>query len=406
MVIVAWLLAAGATPWLVVAHRHVWRDATARARLLTLDAVVLGLLGTAIFAEHRFEAWMQEDAWAEWATVWAWLAAAWLQLTRTRERWRAGERLAALGVAGIAAFCVLIAGEEISWGQRMLGFIPPEAFLAENFQQELNLHNLFTGREVGGASLDSRFLVALVAIAYASGGRLASWLARTRVAGALEAMAPPPALRPWLLAIAACELGYPADLAGEACELGLALVFLAAASQQARGDVAPRRAVAGLALSLLAGIATPPVIGWLVYGPDEPRVAEAKADLAAIRDDLRSPGVPRPKLRTMKRVHKRLFTAARDYIDASAGLGFLDGQASPADPSATNVRRDRKGYFLDPWNNPYWIAYTGDTRRVLLYSFGPNRRRDTRIPKKSIPKGFRARGDDILVRLRLPADGE
>src|SRR5688572_18030880 len=42
----------------------------------------------------------------------------------------------------IALFCLFVAGEEFSWGQRLLGFGSPEYFLENNFQQELNLHNL------------------------------------------------------------------------------------------------------------------------------------------------------------------------------------------------------------------------------------------------------------------------
>ena len=32
--------------------------------------------------------------------------------------------------------------EEISWGQRVLGYRPPVYFLEYNYQQELNLHNV------------------------------------------------------------------------------------------------------------------------------------------------------------------------------------------------------------------------------------------------------------------------
>ena len=69
---------------------------------------------------------------------------------------------------------------------------------------------------------------------------------------------------------------------------------------------------------------------------------------------------------------------------------------------AVDPRRDRRGYFVDPWNNPYWIFYARKGRRGLLYSFGPNRRRDTRLPKKGVPAGFEAGGDDIVVPFRIP----
>ena len=43
---------------------------------------------------------------------------------------------------GQALFYFLCAGEEISWGQRLLGFETPQAILEHNQQQEFNIHNL------------------------------------------------------------------------------------------------------------------------------------------------------------------------------------------------------------------------------------------------------------------------
>jgi hypothetical protein len=41
---------------------------------------------------------------------------------------------------------------------------------------------------------------------------------------------------------------------------------------------------------------------------------------------------------------------------------------------------NRRRYIVDPWGTAYWIEVTrdeeGETRQVLVYSFGPNRRRD------------------------------
>ena len=38
--------------------------------------------------------------------------------------------------------CVFVAGEEISWGQRLLGLTTPESLAESNVQSEINLHNL------------------------------------------------------------------------------------------------------------------------------------------------------------------------------------------------------------------------------------------------------------------------
>lgn len=42
----------------------------------------------------------------------------------------------------LGLFFIFVAGEEISWGQRILGFETPEAVMAENLQGETTLHNL------------------------------------------------------------------------------------------------------------------------------------------------------------------------------------------------------------------------------------------------------------------------
>ncbi len=384
----------------------------ALALQLGLDICALIFVVLAIANPALFEAWMQEDAWAEWCTVFVFAGAAALHVLRIIrpapapiDGW-----LPKLAVVAVAAFCLFVAGEEISWGQRLIGFAPPEIFLEENFQQELNVHNLLTNRTVAGFSLDSRFMVALVAIAF--GGALPAlhrWAKLGPLSPAIAAIAPPAALLPWFLAVAFVELSYPADLVGEACELGLGLLFLIAAVTArfpaALFEAAPlpgRQVALWLFGPICLGLVLTPLITRLVYGDDDALVAIASAELNVLRDDLVADGVLLPKLLSKGRVHKRVFTAAREYFDLSRGLRHLDGESSPATPGATNPRRDRKGYFLDPWNNPYWILVTKQSENGLLYSFGPNRRRDTRLPKRRIPEGFQAVGDDIVVEFLLP----
>jgi len=78
---------------------------------------------------------LNEDGILEWITFWA----------------SAGAGLIALFVAfkarsfllGLAALMICFyAGEEISWGQRVFGFVTPEGLSKINHQQETNLHNL------------------------------------------------------------------------------------------------------------------------------------------------------------------------------------------------------------------------------------------------------------------------
>jgi hypothetical protein len=49
-----------------------------------------------------------------------------------------------------AMICFVCSGEEISWGQRILGFDTPEQIKALNAQEELTFHNLYAIAETGG----------------------------------------------------------------------------------------------------------------------------------------------------------------------------------------------------------------------------------------------------------------
>ncbi len=64
---------------------------------------------------------------------------------RVTNSWRAAILPMLLGL-----FFIFIAGEEVSWGQRMLGISTPEAIREQNVQGEMNLHNLrFFGENAG-----------------------------------------------------------------------------------------------------------------------------------------------------------------------------------------------------------------------------------------------------------------
>lgn len=84
--------------------------------------------------------WLRgEDRLVEWVTFCGFLAAGVICLRLLRQpanRWLRLWRL------GLAIFFLVCAGEEISWGQRILSFDTPEAVALRNEQDEFNLHNL------------------------------------------------------------------------------------------------------------------------------------------------------------------------------------------------------------------------------------------------------------------------
>lgn len=89
-----------------------------------------------------FEAWRKgEDGPAEWLQFFAYAAAA---ICCCQVAWRRRARpasVAFLGWLALALFCFLIAGEEISWGERIFDW-GLDAIRSINAQEETNIHNI------------------------------------------------------------------------------------------------------------------------------------------------------------------------------------------------------------------------------------------------------------------------
>ncbi len=360
------------------------------------NLLILGVLalagGLMAFAPEHYYRVVQEDSYIEWASFWAFsLAGCAFAGAALRQR-RAVGCLPWFTLC-VGAFCLLVALEEISWGQRLIGYRPQSFFLEENFQQELNFHNIMASdlRELG---------VELVILAY---GILLPVAMRVRVIGSfLERWGtaePPLPLIPAFTAMLAVYIWYPWDFTGEWVELSLGLGFLFAAIVKAhlgaeRSRLRTRRQELLLALAWLAalglGAATTAVQSVRASG-DPTQLDAVQVDFAALSADLK------PLLAASHcGVHKRLYTLVRDRrwdVDDGRFAG-LAGRGAP---------QARVEYFLDPWNLPYWIrdrcAASGHPDRlVYLYSFGPNRRRD------STERGIA--GDDVGILIELDSRNE
>tara|TARA_B100001179_G_scaffold232404_1_gene225187 strand:+ start:936 stop:1955 length:1020 start_codon:yes stop_codon:yes gene_type:complete len=88
-----------------------------------------------------------EDGAIEWLSALLLLSASVFMALSWRRRSRGSEQWRRLHLVGSAGFCVLfflMAGEEVSWLQRQLGFDAPEAIAQRNWQGEFNLHNFHT----------------------------------------------------------------------------------------------------------------------------------------------------------------------------------------------------------------------------------------------------------------------
>lgn len=395
-----WILSGGGL-LLVHVRASLQRGRTAIPLLLVLDLLAAVFWLVAVRYPELHALWMQEDGWVEWGTFFAFSLAAsanavlFWKLLRARER---GLRTLSFWVPvvvslGVALFCLFSAGEEISWGQRLFGFQPPEILLENNFQQEANLHNILKGRAIGGFELESKNLLALVAAVFGilfpiAAHALARHAEKLGKRSALTSISPPLFLVPWFAAIALAELTYPVPFTGEICEFMLGLLFLSTAALQvpltAKFNPSWKtvwRTVSLIGISSLLGIAAPPVTQRIFFGTDEQLAAQVRVEMAALRRDLETPGVAQPRLFRKRYLHTRLFTAVREgYLDFGNGSLFLGRQSSPGNATAIHPRRDRLGYFLDPWNNPYWLVFERSGRTVI-YSFGPNRRRDTDVTR-------------------------
>lgn len=144
----------------------VWAIASGRSRKSSLDqtnlsgsewataiAVMLGALGCTallLISPEAFNRHASEDSALEWASALFLFGASALFArdfvlrlrTRSDESWSTTAGLVVAG--GFSILFFLIAMEEISWMQRIVGFETPAEVAAVNWQGEFNLHNIQT----------------------------------------------------------------------------------------------------------------------------------------------------------------------------------------------------------------------------------------------------------------------
>lgn len=109
--------------------------------ILVLTVIALAGFGLLLWQSPAAYGYLlMEDTPAEWMGFYCLAAAGIAFLVGARHRRSHPASAAACGL--LAALCAFVAGEEISWGQRILGFAPPSFFAFHNAQRELNVHNL------------------------------------------------------------------------------------------------------------------------------------------------------------------------------------------------------------------------------------------------------------------------
>lgn len=338
-------------------------------------AFVIACVLAATRAETFYGDAMQEDRAIEWATMVAFACAGVVGLARAIRQRRVFDGLVAL-------FLLFVAGEEMSWGQRILGLTPPAYFLEHNAQQEMNLHN-FTNT-LGGP----RWPFVIVLAGYAIVLPLAAYvLARrsTFVARALErigATAPPRGAIPWFLVAILLLIWYPFRFTGEWTELLAGSAFLV--SMGLTG--ATLAAVAGGGVLAAAGLTLLSSRGR----QDPALLACAEREIGAIASALDASMLGDGG-------HRRVWSLVQDdRVDADTMRLRL--AAVPCDGVAGSEARRK--FAADPWGTAYWLRVergVGADLFVTLYSFGPNRRRDL----ESRDEVLRDTGDDVYTRVTL-----
>jgi hypothetical protein len=135
--------------------------------LLSLAAL---LIGAAIY-RPAYDRMLQEDYPVEWAQFAFCLLTCVVAFMSVRPAIRQQRWVLAGLLTLFAIGCFFLAGEEISWGQRVLGIATPADFRS-NQQDEMNLHNFAGGFDPEAAFRQAQVVLSLGLAALALNGRL------------------------------------------------------------------------------------------------------------------------------------------------------------------------------------------------------------------------------------------
>jgi len=349
---------------------------------LVVNALIFAMLGYVAFLHvcnpDLYYRSVQEDEVLEWATFWAFILASVIWLwAALRQRHSSGRFPWFL--IGIGLFCFVVAMEEISWAQRLFSYRPPAYFLAENFQQELNFHNI--------VSTDLREL-ALFTVLFGYGillPVLAQFLMARRLMDTMGIIAPPLDLSPPFAAALVLSVAYPWEYTNETVELMMAAGFLFAAvaslAQFSSNDspyLARSRSLGSLVSTVLViGLSLASVVTARYGDAHDPFTKElAFVESEVLRRDFNEMiGRAGESFPNRKNIHKRIYSYENEFGGGYLYSGYFSGLVEGGMPE------ERADFFLDPWNSPYWVTLRwddeGDRLTAFVYSFGPNRRRDS-----------------------------
>jgi hypothetical protein len=126
---------------------------------------LVGLVWSRVDVKSFKHVYVVEDGPIEWLTVVFLLGVVVITLRRFLRLRAVRSRLFLACLLGFAAVFFFGAGEEISWGQRLLGFGTPEAIKQYNTQDEFTVHNLQFG-EIRLNKLIFGLLLTIIVVVY------------------------------------------------------------------------------------------------------------------------------------------------------------------------------------------------------------------------------------------------
>lgn len=335
-------------------------------------ATGLSALALAYYSGELYEREMQEDRFVEWLTAALFAIGGVIRLRQAVENRRPFDGL-------VAVFCFFVAGEEFSWGQRLIGYTPPTWFLAHNVQQETTLHNF------AGVFGRPKWSLIVVLIGYGLLLPLARRIEPMRkVLDKVGATPPPDSLVPWYAMTVGFLVWYPISYSGEWLELVSSVLFLGAATTT---SVFAGSVVAGALAALMLTFVS------AHRGGGASGIACARAEVSGLLDDVIG-GAGTVDLLAGTSSDQRVRSAMSDgEIDGSRLAKFGSTSCAGSIPSS------RRRYAVDPWGSSYWISVEGmpdDSALMAVYSLGPNRRKDGRNE---------ATNDDIVARRSIDPFG-
>jgi hypothetical protein len=331
---------------------------------LALPALTVGTFAVLATLEPRLcVSLAREDCWVEWLSSAVFLVAG---AGFAREAVKRGLREGWF-IAGLGLFCLFVAGEEISWAQRIFGVTPPKIFLTGNYQQEFNFHNFLK------PYLSSEGQVAMILIGWGVLLSLAPLHLRWKEElAARRVVAPTMSLIPWSIIGLLMLKIYPVAFTGEYVELLTGALFLAQAMSFL---TTPGRRAAVILGAVAIGAAGMGLTQSLARWAAPQKIACARLETQALAGAVAA-GAATGRHERLSGVDKRLYTAIQQrYLKPEISQALL-----PIACPAVTKDPDRRDYFLDPWGQAYWIRFTrnsgNDGFSTTAYSFGPNRRRD------------------------------